>query len=195
VERIALFGSIAEDEHDGWSDIDLMVVVPDEDAAWHAVDALHRVVPMRWHGPFSTLPLPSGRHWPLGESPFHSVDLSLVSHEQYERARHDGVEHHPAVFREVHQRALADPPADRPHVPLVTSEYDFTHAMHMAAKRMKAYLRGDGDWTHLAEAMKALESAWRELSHRPPGSDPDELMTETRTLYYALMQQRAQYSG
>lgn len=197
VERIALFGSIAEEQHDGWSDVDLMVVVPDEDAAWHAVDVLHRLVPMRWHGPFSTLLLPSGRLWPLGESPFHSIDLSLVSHAQYETARREGVEGHPAVFREVHVREAppGDPPRGRPDVPLVTAEYDFTHALHIAAKRMKAYLRAEGDWAHLAEAMKALESAWRDLAHRPPGSDPDDLMTETRTLYYALMQERAQYGG
>src|SRR5690606_3224293 len=85
VSRVVLFGSLADGRNDGWSDIDALCVVEGEDGPWQAAAALRRAMPLRWHGRFSSAQPPSGRHWLLGESVFHSVDLSFGTLQEVER--------------------------------------------------------------------------------------------------------------
>ena len=90
---------------------------------------------------------------------------------------------------------VGHPSDGRPAMDVLSEDYDFTHALYAALKAMKDYLRASGDWDDLAERMKGLETTVRGLTERPSGSDPDDGMNETRTLYYALMQERMRYGG
>lgn len=194
VSRVAIFGSLANGEHDGWSDIDAICAVEGEDGAWQAAAALRQAMPLRWHGLFSATAAPSGRHWLLGESVFHSIDLTYASIGIFEHTLAHGVRGH-ALLPDVRleREGVASP--GRPIIEVVSEDYDFTHALYITTKAMRDYLRARRAWDDLASAMKALETAARGLAHRPAGSDPDDVMNETRTLYYALMQERARYGG
>ncbi len=194
VSRVALFGSLAAGSNDGWSDIDALCVVEGVDGPWQAAAALRRAMPLRWHGAFSGATSPSGRHWLLGESVLHSVDLSYGTREQVERR----IAEAPAeqgLLVDVRLDRPGDASEGRPAMDVLSEEYEFTHSLYAALKAMKAYLRAAGPWEDLAERIKRLEEAARGLTERPPGSDPDDVMNETRTLYYALMQERMRYGG
>ena len=194
VSRVVLFGSLAAERHDGWSDVDALVAVEGEDGPWQAAAAIRRAMPLRWHGRFSSAGSPSGRHWLLGESVFHSLDVSFGSAEEVERRiRETAPEHDLVTSVAFHRLGIASP--GRTPVEVMTDEYEFTHGLHMALKAMRAYLRAEGRWDDLAEGMQALEAAWRGLAKRPAGADPDDVMKEARTLYYALMQERLRYGG
>jgi hypothetical protein len=194
VSRVAIFGSLANGAHDGWSDIDAICAVEGEDGPWQAAATLRRAMPLRWHGAFSGGVAPDGRHWLLGESVFHSIDLSFGAAEAFDRKLREGVNGH-ALVVDVRLDRAGTPSAGRPDLDVHSQEYDFTHTLYAATKAMRAYLRDRGSWDDLATAMKALETAARGLTTRPAGSDPDDVMNETRTLYYALMQERARYGG
>jgi len=194
VSRIAIFGSLAEQRHDGWSDIDAFCAVEGEDGPWQAAHALRQAIPLRWHGPFNDVPIPSGRHWPVGESIFHCIDLSFDTPEEFDRKLAHGIRGF-ALTTDIRLDRPATSTPGRPPLEAHSDDYDFTHALYMATKSMKDYLRATGPWDALAEQMKALEVAFRALAHRPAGADPDELMAETRTLYYTLMRERARYGG
>jgi len=194
VSRVAIFGSLANGEHDGWSDIDALCAVEGEDGSWQAAAVLRRAMPLRWHGLFSDVAPPSGRHWLLGESVFHSIDLSYLSTGVFEHTLADGIRGH-ALIADVRLDRAGAVSRGRPSPGVVSEDYAFTHALYIATKAMRDYLRARGTWADLADAMKALETAARGLTHRPAGSDPDDVMNETRTLYYALMQERARYGG
>lgn len=194
VSLVALFGSLAEGRHDGWSDIDVLCGVEGEDGAWQAAEALRRAVPLRWHGAFSGVAAPSGRHWLLGESVFNSVDLSFAPRAEVEVRMRDGFSGQPLTASIRLDRAGAASEG-RPALDVVSEEYPFTHALYAATKAMRQYLRAEGAWDDLVERMKDLDAAYRGLAVRPVGSEPDALMQEARTLYYALMQERLRYGG
>src|SRR5690606_18774597 len=122
------------------------------------------------------------------------LDVSFGSVEEVERRIREAPPEHALVTSVALDRAGVTSPG-RPAVEVVTGEYEFTHALYMAVKAMRAYLRAVGRWDDLAERMKALDAAWRTLGERPAGADPDDVMNETRTLYYALMQERLRYGG
>lgn len=198
VRRVAIFGSLAplegEPRYDGYADIDVLCAVVGEDGPWQAAAALRQAMPLRWHGRFADRPAPSGRHWLLGEAPFHCVDLGFVTPEEFDALLRDGIRGHPLQY-EVRVARAGVASEGRPHLDVCSDEYEFTHAIYAATKAMKAYLRDTGPWDDLATAMQALVGAARSLAARPPGSDPDDLLNEMHTLYFALMQERAQYGG
>lgn len=201
VSRVVLFGSVAEGRHDGWSDVDALCAVEGEDGPWQAAAALRRAMPMRWHGRFSSAGAPSGRHWLLGESVFHSIDLSYGSIEEIERRIAETPPEY-AMVTDVRLDRPGQPSEGRPPVEVLSEEYDFTHALYAMLKATKAYLRASGEWDEVAARMQALETAAQGLTVAPArspsegtGSDPDDVMNETRTLYYALMQERMRYGG
>lgn len=198
VSRVAIYGSLAplgaEANNDGYADIDVLAAVEGEDGPWQAAAALRRSIPLRWHGRFSDRDAPSGRHWPLGEAPFHCVDLGLVTAEEFDSILRDGLRGHPLRADIVLDRpGVAS--GGRPELTVCSDEYEFTHALYMATKAMKGYLRATNGWDDLAAAMKDLEGAARTLTRRPAGSEPDDVLNEMRTLYFALMNERLRYGG
>lgn len=194
VSRVAIFGSLTGEDHDGWADIDAFCAVEGPDGAWQAAAALRRALPLRWHGLFSDVPAPSGRHWLLGESVFHSLDLSFDTPEGFERRLREGIRGIP-IATTLHLERPGVASAGRPVVDAVTEEYDFTHALYGLTKAMKDYLRGAEAWDALPERMAALDAAFKALRHRPPGTEADDVMNEARTLYYSLFMERSRYGG
>lgn len=104
VRGIALFGSLAENRADRWSDIDMIVGCEEVDTTkWSVAGAVRAAVPILYYQMFSVGDQPSGRYWLLGESPFHKLDVSFVSVAEYQRAMHEGTRlGHPIVLREVY---------------------------------------------------------------------------------------------
>lgn len=198
VARVAIYGSLAllgaERQNDGYADVDLLAHVEGEDGAWQAAAALRRAMPLRWHGRFADREAPSGRHWPLGEAPFHCIDLGFVSGEEFDAIVRDGLRGHPLRAEVVIDRAGVMS-AGRPELAVCSDDYEFTHALYMATKAMKGYLRASGAWDDLAAAMKDLEAAFRTLVRRPAGAEPEDVLNEMRTLYFALMNERLRYGG
>lgn len=198
VARVVLFGSLTplrgEPRNDGYADVDLLAHVEGEDGAWQAAAALRRAIPLRWHGRFEDRAAPSGRHWPLGEGPFHSIDLSFVGREEFDAALHAGADD-PTARRDIVIDRAGVASAGRPELAVCSNDYEFTHALNMATNAMKAYLRASGAWDDLAAAMKNLEAAFRTLVRRPAGAEPEDVLNEMRTLYFALMNERLRYGG
>lgn len=192
VSRVTLFGSLAAGTHDGWSDIDVMCVTEGRAGAWEAASILRASIPLRWFGPFSDLPQPSGRYWPYGESIFHSIDLSFRTAEAHARILEQGmngvrVVAHDLLWREPGTEipTLAE---DQPE----GGEYEFTHALYMAMKAIKAYMRQRGGWAAVTTRMDQLEAQARALPRRPSGGRPQDVLDEARSLYQRLLMDRLQ---
>ncbi len=188
--RVTLFGSLAAGTHDGWSDVDMMCVTHGLPGAWEAATALRELVPLRWYGPFSDLPQPSGRYWLYGESLFHSVDLSFRTAEAHERVLAEGVNGVKVIAQDLLWREAAPSRGLADGMQAEAGEYAFTHALYAAAKAMKAYLRGLGDWVTISVHMDALEAEARALPRRPSGGSPEDVLDEARSLYQRLLMDR-----
>ena len=114
--------------------------------------------------------------------------------EEFDAILRDGLRGHPLRADVVLDRAgIAS--AGRPELAVCSDEYEFTHALYMGTKAMKGYLRATNGWDDLAAAMKDLEGAARTLTCRPAGSEPEDVLNEMRTLYFALMNERLRYGG
>jgi len=86
VRSLALFGTLADATADTWSDVDMLVACDDCDrTCWTAAKAIREAKPVLLYRPFSSAPQPLGRYWFAGESPFHRLDVSLHSVEDYDR--------------------------------------------------------------------------------------------------------------
>lgn len=190
VSRVTLFGSLASGTHDGWSDIDVMCVTPDRAGAWEAAMLLRAAIPLRWHGPFSNLPQPSGRYWPYGESIFHSIDLSFRTAEAHARVLEEGMEGVKVIAHDLLWRDAGPSTSIGAGMQPEGSEYEFTHALYAAMKAMKAYMRGRGGWVAVSTRMDELETQARALPRHPAGGRPIDVLDEARSLYQRLLMDR-----
>jgi hypothetical protein len=92
VVAISLFGSLAGEDWDGLSDVDMLAGYDGgEDAAWACAETLRAALPVRYYRTFTGVEQPSGRYWFWGESAFHKVDVSFYPLTEYERRRVEGV--------------------------------------------------------------------------------------------------------
>lgn len=125
VRRIALFGSLAEDRADCWSDIDMFVGCEDVAATqWSAAAAIRTARPVLFYQTFSTAEQPSGRYWFVGESPFHKLDITFLSREEYETRRGDmTLNGYPIAVRNIYTARADDVPAASPPVPLTILQF------------------------------------------------------------------------
>lgn len=185
VSRIAFFGSIAERRDDRYSDIDMLCAVEGEEGPWQAAAALRRALPLRWHGCFGGVAPPSGRHWLIGESAFHSVDLAYDTLAEFDEKVAHGVRGIPVVVDlRLDRQGIAT--SGHPPLEVVSDDYPFTSALYATTKAMRAYLRGSGSVEAVAERMAVLEAARRGLVRAPRGGDPDGVLSEIREIWRAL---------
>ena len=190
VARVAVFGSIAEDRDDRYSDIDLLCAVEGEDGAWQAAAALRRALPLRWHGCFGGVDPPSGRHWLVDECVFHSVDLAYDTPASFDDKVAHGVRGIPVVVDlRLDRRGIAT--RGRPPLDVLSDDYPFTSALYATTKAMRAHLRGRGSREAVSERVAALERAAQGLIDRPRGGDPDGVMSEMRKVFGALSERGA----
>ena len=187
---MTLFGSLASGTHDGWSDIDMMCATTGPAVAWEAARLLRDALPWRWYGPFSDLPQPSGRYWPLGESIFHSVDLSFRTLEAHARVLDGGLRGFKVVAHDLLWREGLASREGEAGASVTPGDYAFTHTLYVAVKAMKDYLRSQGDWVTVSARMDALEVEARALPRRPAAGRPDDVLDEARSLYKRLLMDR-----
>lgn len=86
VSHLYLFGSLAENRWDRWSDVDMLVVTPTKQHIWEIWGVLHQAKPVLHHHPLSAAE-PFGVHILgnvfVGESVFHCLDLNFLTLEEY----------------------------------------------------------------------------------------------------------------
>lgn len=91
VKSIALFGSIAENRADEWSDVDMLVCCDDVDITkWDAALVLRKAKPVMFYRPFTSARQPSGRYWFEDESPFNKLDISFDNEDDYNSILNSG---------------------------------------------------------------------------------------------------------
>lgn len=86
VQRISLFGSLATNTADAFSDVDMLIVCDDLPvAAWAAARALRLAKPVQFYRMFSSDDQPAGRYWFADESPLTRLDISFHSESAYQQ--------------------------------------------------------------------------------------------------------------
>ena len=98
VKRLAIAGSLAEGNHDGYDEIQLVMEATDP---LLVVNALNDIFPIRYFRPFSGMDFPSGRFWLHDESPFNFVAMAFYKGVELEEAIAKGKLAHGAVIREI----------------------------------------------------------------------------------------------
>ncbi|MHB1456709.1 MAG: nucleotidyltransferase domain-containing protein [Armatimonadota bacterium] len=151
VRAIALFGSLAAEKADSWSDVDMLVACDDVEASkWIAASALRDAKKVLFYRPFTTAMQPFGRYWFVGESPFHKIDISFDSVEEYEGFLQGkdrrGCE---IVTREVYRRTTqyTNESNHIPPFPLTIGEYEqeVGSYIYRSLCSLKSVLRGGDD--------------------------------------------------
>lgn len=145
VSHILIFGSLARNEADRWSDIDMLVVTKTHQQFWDAWQQLHDSLPILHHHPFAELE--SGGAHALGnvfvdESVFHCLDLNFFTIDDYQRpgiterfGHLDQIYHNPDAGSSTSQH-----PSQFQQV-LTSDEEKISVEMHFLKKNIKKVLR------------------------------------------------------
>tara|TARA_Y100000589_G_scaffold226758_1_gene214272 strand:+ start:2177 stop:2872 length:696 start_codon:yes stop_codon:yes gene_type:complete len=106
VISIAVFGSLADDSWDAYSDVDLLVVTDCLDTcAWQVADAIGQCKPVQFYRMFSSDRQPAGRYWFADESPLTRLDISFHSSQTFAQLQDSGrYMDHPVAWRLLYQR-------------------------------------------------------------------------------------------
>lgn len=195
VGRVALFGSLATDEHDGLSDIDLIAEVADENGAWTASAALRAALPVQYVRSFTGFSLPSCRHWLAGESPFHQVDLSFDTPDAFDAKIRDGIRGHRLTTRLVLDRRPLPGAASAERWSIPGGEREATADLYPALKRLKAYLRGDAEANEAIASLESLRRAIRAVPGPVAGGDLRGLVVRVESLARSLLPAQYERGG
>lgn len=105
VHSIGVFGSLARKNSDRWSDIDMLVGCENlHSTEWQAADAIRSAKSVLYYRKFSLLEPPSGRYWFDSESPFHRIDISFHTVEEFQSYLIEPVRYgHDLTLREVYR--------------------------------------------------------------------------------------------
>lgn len=151
VRRVAIFGSLAENRADRWSDIDMHVVCDGVEAnAWAAALAITSAKPVLFYRKFGTREQPSGRYWFAGESPFNRLDISFICEDDYQSYLDDNNYFgHEITLREVYTSDLNSNAAgdfDPKHFlePAADYETEIGAYIYFSLEALKHCLRGKG---------------------------------------------------
>ena len=167
VRRIALFGSLADNRADSWSDIDMIVACDGVEAnAWATAHAITSAKPVLFYRKFSTREQPSGRYWFAGESPFNRLDISFISLDEYMSYFVDpSLFGHEITLREVYasdssSNTAIDTASKRFLEPATDYETEIGMYVYFSLEALKHYLRGKGcpdkDIPRIAGLRKAI---------------------------------------
>ena len=168
VKAIAIFRSLAANTADAWSDVDMLVACDAVEASkWTAASALRDAKPVLFYRPFTTAMQPFGRYWFVGESPFHKIDISFDSIDEYEGFLQGkdrrGCE---IVTREVYRRAATYTPESNhiPPFPLTIGEHEqeVGNYIYRSLCSLKSVLRGGDDTRGFEDLLIASKEIPRE---------------------------------
>lgn len=161
--RVLAFGSMAREWQDGWSDIDLIVVVTDASCFGSVFRSLQEAKPILYHTPFESASEPVGSHV-LGivfedEHPFHCVDLNFLTVDDDTPANLERF----GLTRQLFSRSGdLSPRAREAGIDIVAVETntdsEIGAALHFAKKATKQFLRGQGMRQDAIGRVKALRS-------------------------------------
>ncbi len=164
VQKIALFGSLAEGRADCWSNVDLWVACDDvERTQWIAASAIRAAHPVLFYRMFGNASQPTGRYWFVDESPFHKIDISFHAPSDYQRLiGQPTLMGYPVTFQEVFSRTAAAAPVDLPAPchPVEISEYEreIGARIYFLQRAIKLFDRGEWERSIVEERYNALLS-------------------------------------
>jgi predicted nucleotidyltransferase/metal-responsive CopG/Arc/MetJ family transcriptional regulator len=146
VSHIYVFGSLARQESDRWSDIDMVVVTRTYQQFWDTWQHLHNVKPVLHHHPFSEVE-PIGAH-ALGnvfvdEAVFHCLDLNFLTTYEHQTPRAmERFGHLEMVYN--HPNEVRSSTQDHRHFrqTLTPDEQKIATSLHFTKKNIKRVLRG-----------------------------------------------------
>lgn len=172
VRTIGIFGSLASDTADRWSDIDMLVGCDQLDSTqWLAADAIRSAKPVLYYRRLSDRDVeqPSGKFWFESESPFHRIDIifnTLDDYQSYlsEQARRG----YDIVLREIYRSDTANQSTSalsdtRSPTPIDPAEQEAGLWIARLADRNKAYIRGRRPIEDLVSASDSLRNHLRNL--------------------------------
>lgn len=168
VLAIALFGSLAEGRADAWSDVDMLVACENVEATkWSVAAALRRSKEVLFYRPFTSAQQPSGRYWFVGESPFHKIDISFDSMEDYEALLQGGGRlGHNIIAHEVFRRSCPSLPSVEvvPARPQVISDWEkeIGNYIYQSLRSLKRCFRGEDDTRGFEELQAAADQLSRD---------------------------------
>ncbi|MHB0937166.1 MAG: hypothetical protein ACYDCO_12975 [Armatimonadota bacterium] len=167
VAAVSLFGSLAEERADAWSDVDLHVACASEAGRWAAAAAIRAGKPVEFYRTFSAAPQPSGRYWFTDESPFQKIDISFFTIAEYRAMQaRPIVLGQPITLREVYTQAVsaASESAVEP-LPLDLSgeEIEIGRRVYRLSLSARVRARGKADGQHLEEDIAGLRAAFGDL--------------------------------
>ena len=169
VAAVSLFGSLAEERADAWSDVDLHVACMSEAGRWAAAAAIRAGKPVEFYRTFTGGIQPSGRYWFTDESPFQKIDISFFTLAEYrEKQAHPLVLGLPVTLREVYVRAdgaCAKSMAQPAPLELTEGELEIGRRVYRLSLSAKARGRGKADGQYLDEDIAGLRAAFGD---RPP---------------------------
>lgn len=164
VERIFVFGSLARQESDRWSDIDMLVVTPDQAQFCLVWEALNQAKPVIHHHPLTIQS--SGRHALgnvfVGESVFHCLDLNFMTRAD---AQVFGSLDRFSTLIEVYAgeaQQLDGENGDCTSQELTPDEERIAYAMHFTKKNLKRMLRGSPDPEELRRYLIILKQTMQD---------------------------------
>lgn len=150
VRRIALFGSLAENRADRWSDVDIRVACDNvESSRWTASTAIRSAFSVLYYRKFTAVEPPAGRYWFVGESPFHRLDIGFISMDEYQACKvnpeHSG---HNMTLVEVYASDMVEIDSDSVHPacfyePAMEYETEVGSYLYFSIRALKQYLRGE----------------------------------------------------
>ncbi|MHB1157454.1 MAG: DNA-3-methyladenine glycosylase I [Phycisphaerales bacterium] len=177
VQRIAVFGSLATNTADAYSDVDMFVVCDDvPSCSWAAVHALRLAKPVLFYRMFSTDHQPAGRYWFDDSSPLTRLDISFHTAPDYQQLLATGQYlGYPLQTRTLHV-ASANPIAavSVPPAPLVIThdETFFGERIYRIVRAVKNALRHQPFRYSAADCITWLnEAIARTQHHRFAGGD------------------------
>lgn len=175
IRRIALFGSLAENRADRWSDVDMQVVCDDvEHNRWVASTVIVSAFPVLYYRRFTAVDPPAGRYWFVGESPFHRVDIGFISMDEYEAYKENREYYgHDITLVEVYASDAGEIIADPVHPacftePATEYETEIGSYLYFSIRALKQHLRGEcvkeKDLVRIAKLRELMPSIPRDIT-------------------------------
>ncbi len=182
VSRVVVFGSLAGDAADAYSDVDLLVAVEDEQAAWDVTSIIRRTLQVLFYRMFSSDRQPAGRYWFAGQSPLTRLDISFHTPEQLamicQTRMYQG---HPIACRELYRRepvcrvsSDVTSASSQLQLPLQITELEahFGSCIYRLSRAISCAMRSQPYRHRLEDCVQDLQQAMTQTqTHRLAGGD------------------------
>ncbi len=158
VDEVGVFGSVAANRSDEWSDIDIHVACEQPAQTGEAIIAeINARVPIICYRPFSAMKFPNGRYWFRDHSPFHKLDISFYEYADWRKIMDEHRQQGDPVLSPECQGLL-----ERSATSMFSWDYsskqkalfDIVHRVH---RYTRAYVRRGTDFQNLSRELAGAE--------------------------------------